>query len=72
MLGGGKRPKTHFHNIVMSIKIKFIFTLLIFLSQASGRLCYRQFPFFSVPMLNFQINPTVEVCWPPKSNNDRA
>ena len=27
---------------------------------------------FSVPMFNFQVNPTVEVCWPPKSNNDRT
>ena len=29
-------------------------------------------PVFLVPMLIFQVNPTVEVCWPPKSNNDQT
>ena len=43
---------------------------VIFLFQTSAMLS--PIHVFSVPMFNFQVNPTVEVCWPPKSNNDRT
>ena len=56
---------------MMSSKMKFLFTLLMFfLFQTSAMLS--PVHVFSVPMFNFQVNPTGEVRWPPKSNNDRT
>ena len=60
----------YFHNIMMSSKIKFLFTLLMGFFQTSAMLS--PIHVFSVPIFNFQVNPTVEVYWPPKSNNDRT